>query len=113
VARENHDIQPIKAARNQSLWREVNERIKEVAESSGDEVEFVCECARMDCIDTIRMSLAEYEQIRSSPLRFPVTAGHDFPEVESVVEVSDGYAVVEKKGAAGRVVAQADPRSRS
>ena len=59
------------------------------------------------------MSMAEYERIRSSPVRFPIAVGHDFPEFESVVEVSDGYAVVQKKGAAAEEVARLDPRSRA
>jgi hypothetical protein len=63
----------------------VNERIEEVAETAGD-VEFVCECARMDCIETMHLSMAEYERIRSSPTHFPVAVGHDFPEFETVVE---------------------------
>jgi hypothetical protein len=100
----------IKAARNQSLWREINERIKAVAKTSG-EVEFLCECANNDCIETIPMSMAEYERIRNSPVRFPVAVGHDFPAFESVVEVSDGYAVVQKKGAAAEEAARLDPRS--
>ena len=103
-------MQARRAARNQALWREVNERIEEVAETAGD-VEFVCECARMDCIETIHLSMAEYERIRSSPTRFPVAVGHDFPEFETVVEVSDRYAVVQKKGAAAEESARLDRRS--
>jgi 5-bromo-4-chloroindolyl phosphate hydrolysis protein len=105
-------IQAVKAGRNQALWREVNERIKAVAETSG-QVEFLCECARMDCDETLSLSMAEYERIRSSPTRFPIAVDHHFPEIESVVEVSDGYAVVEKKGAAAEEVAKLDPRSRA
>jgi hypothetical protein len=113
VASETDDgIQAVKAGRNQSLWREINERIKAVAETSG-EVEFLCECPRMECTESIKMSMAEYERIRSSPTHFPVVVGHDFPEVERVVEASDGYVVVEKKGAAAEVAAKLDPRSRA
>lgn len=31
---------------------------------------------------TIELSIAEYEAIRSSPVRLPVKAGHDYPEFE-------------------------------
>jgi hypothetical protein len=82
-------IQAVKAGRNQALWREVNERIKAVAETSGD-MEFLCECANMDCSETLAMSMAEYERIRSSPSHFPIAVGHDFPEFERVVELTDG-----------------------
>jgi hypothetical protein len=108
---EDGGVQDVKAARNQALWREVNERIMAVAETSRA-VEFLCECARMDCTETVTMSMAEYELIRSSPTRFPIRVGHDFPEIEDVVAISDGYAVVQKNGAAAEEAARLDPRSR-
>jgi hypothetical protein len=93
-------IQAGKAARNHTRWREVNERrIKLVAQPSGDEV-FLCECVRMNCTATIRLSMAEYKLIRSSAIRFSVAVGHDLPEFENVVAICDAYAVVERKGAA-------------
>jgi hypothetical protein len=99
VASETSDggIQVVKAARNQALWREVNERIKAVTETSGN-MEFLCECARLHCIEAIQLSVAEYERIRSSPTRFALAVGHDSAEFENVVEINDGYAVVQKKG---------------
>jgi hypothetical protein len=106
----NGEIQAVKAARNQSLWREVNERILAVAP---ERVEFICECADLDCGKTLRLSVAEYEHIRSSPVRFPIALGHDVPQVEDVVEENDHYVVVQKRGIAGEVSAKLDPRSRA
>jgi hypothetical protein len=103
-------IQAVKAARNQSLWRELNERIKEVAETSG-QVEFLCECAKLDCTDTLTLSMADYEPIRSSPTDFPIAVGHEYCEFRDVVEVNDGYAVVRKRGKAGEIAVASDPRS--
>ena len=104
-------IQAVKAARNQALCREVNERIESLATMAGD-VGFLCECADIDCTETLRLSLAEYERVRSSSVRFPVKPGHDYPEVESVVEENDRYAVVQKRGKAAEVSAGLDPRTR-
>jgi hypothetical protein len=61
---------------------------------------FLCECVRMNCTATIRLSMAEYKLIRSSAIRFSVAVGHDLPEFENVVAICDAYAVVERKGAA-------------
>jgi hypothetical protein len=104
-------IQAVKGARNHALWREVNERIKAVAETSSN-VEFLCECGRLDCAATIELSMAEYERIRASSVRFPIAPGHEIPEIEVVLETNDRYAVVEKLGDAARVVAERDRRSR-
>jgi 5-bromo-4-chloroindolyl phosphate hydrolysis protein len=103
-------VQAVKLARNQALWREVNERVKAVAETTGN-MEFLCECADMDCIETVKMNLAEYEHIRSSPVRFPIALGHVYPDVENVVEENERYAVVEKVGEAGEITSRLDPRS--
>jgi hypothetical protein len=99
-----------KGAHNQALIREVNERIERVADDAAHP-EFLCECANEDCVETMELSIAEYEAIRSSPVQFPIKPGHDFPEFERVVEENGRYAVVEKFGEAARIVSQLDPRS--
>jgi hypothetical protein len=104
-------IQAVKAARNQSLCREVNERIESLAETVGD-LQLICECANLECQETLSLSVAEYEHIRSSSVRFPIAHGHNFPEVEKVVEENERYAVVEKNGKAAEVSAKLDPRLR-
>jgi hypothetical protein len=52
-------------ARNQALFREVNERIETIAGDS-ETVEFVCECSNPDCISTIELKMGEYERVRGS-----------------------------------------------
>ena len=56
----------------------------------------------------IELSIAEYESIRSSPTRFPVKPGHDYPEFERVVDENEHYIVVEKFGEAGEIVKELD-----
>jgi hypothetical protein len=99
-----------KGAHNQSLMREVNERIEQIAEDAAHP-EFLCECADPDCVETIQLSIAEYEAVRSSPLRFPIKPGHDYTEFERVVEGNETYVVVEKFGKAGEIAQRLDPRS--
>jgi hypothetical protein len=106
-----------KGAHNQALLREVNERIEKLADDAAHP-EFLCECADTNCVEVLELSIAEYESIRSSPVRFPVKPGHDYPEFERVVEENEHYenehyVVVEKFGEAARVVTKLDPRSRA
>ena len=108
MAREERRAERI--ARNQALIREVNERIEQMLEDAAHP-EFLCECGDENCIQTLQLSIAEYESIRSAPNRFPITPGHEFPEVELVVEENERYAVVEKTGEAGEVARETDPRS--
>jgi len=105
-----HEIHARKGAENQALIRQVNERIEQIAGEVAN-FEFLCECANLDCIETVELSITEYESIRSSPDRFPVKPGHDFPEFERVIEENGGYVVVEKFGEAGEIARERDPRS--
>jgi hypothetical protein len=102
-----------KAARNEALLREVNERIEEVARGH-DQVEFLCECFADDCTEPIPLSLADYEAVRCTATRFVVLRGHTAsPDVEQVVAEADGYLVVEKLREAAAVAAELDPRGRA
>ena len=60
-----------KKAQNEALLREVNERIEKVVDDAANP-EFLCECADEECCEMLELSIAEYEAIRSSPVRFPV-----------------------------------------
>ncbi len=103
--------------RNEALFREVNERIREVSGtlesvSGSSAVEFVCECSRTECHASVELELADYERIRSHPARFLIAVGHLWsPEAERLVEEHPGFSVVEKFGDAAAAAAEADPRS--
>ena len=89
---------------NEALFREVNERLKELAERSGTVdggVELLCECADELCTERITVGASEYARVRSDPRRFLLVAGHERADVERVVARRDGYVVVEKTGDAG------------
>ena len=51
-------------ARNQTLFREVNEQILKTADDHGTS-EFVCECSNTDCIEVVELRYADYEHIRA------------------------------------------------
>ncbi len=100
---------------NEAVFRQVNERLREVAEGFSvvvEDAEFVCECGRSECAMQIRMTVAEYEEIRSDPKRFLLVDGHEEPEYEKVVTRHGGFVVVEKLpgGPAGFAISE-DPRS--
>jgi hypothetical protein len=94
----------VRAAKNESIYREVNERIRELQErfENPEHVQFVCECSRLGCTQAVRATLEEYSSlVRTSPRRFLVACGHVDPEIERVIAETDNYAVVEKIGLAG------------
>jgi hypothetical protein len=104
-------------AGNEALFREVNERVAEVAtqfievEPHSEPVDFTCECGRADCVEPTAMTAAEYEAIRAEPTRFAVVPGHEQLEIETVVERHPTYLVVEKRDEDAQEVArETDPR---
>lgn len=104
-----------RVAENDARFRQANENIARVAEETGakDRIPLLCECANMSCNEIVRLSLAEYEEIRSSGRTFfnapgHVTAGQGWARV---TEERDGYDVVEKVGEAAEIAEDLDPRS--
>ena len=101
-----------RAARNENLYREVNEAIESIQQQLGDggptsAAQFICECSRYRCTDRVTLTLAEYAEVRSEDTHFLVLPGHIDPDIERVIRQTDEYAVVEKFGLAG-TIAEAD-----
>ncbi len=74
---------------NEAIFRQVNEEIRSVGDELGvDEgmITVICECGDSQCTDRIRLPLAEYERVRGDSLLYVIANGHEFPEIESVVE---------------------------
>jgi hypothetical protein len=103
----------LKAAKTQSVFREVNDRVVSVGVEDFDEC-FTCECARQDCMEPVKLSLDAYEEIRRFPTHFVVAPRitHVFQDVERIFETHPRYWVVEKFGEAGFAATKLDPRSR-
>jgi hypothetical protein len=104
-------------AGNEALFREVNERVAEVAThyietETRRAVDFTCECGRIECSETMMMTIAEYEAIRAHSTHFGVVPQHEQPEIESVIERHPSYFVVEKREQDAQEVArETDPRA--
>jgi hypothetical protein len=86
---------------NRSLFREVNERIRDVSVDrwDGSPIGFLCECDDPECVEVLDLAIADYDAIRSVPNRFILVRGHESPGVEGVVARSNGYLIVEKRPA--------------
>ena len=109
---ETREAREERLAKNEVIFRTVNEAIEQKALQMGglDEYQFICECSRADCFERISLTLSEYEHIRRAGVRFLVTPGHEDLEVELVVGTRGTYSIVEKDGSAGIVAEFADPR---
>ncbi|HZQ02996.1 MAG TPA: hypothetical protein VFA88_03160 [Gaiellaceae bacterium] len=90
-------------ARNQMLFRVLNEQLKPILARSGEPPSFVCECSRGDCRERIALAHDEYADVRAHAAHFAIKPGHDFAEIERIVHENGRFAVVEKIGQAGEI----------
>ena len=103
-ATQDIDARRVRAAKNQSLLREVNERIEHLAAGQpasmfeemrlGKEIDLACECMDEACTERVTMTVAEYEDVRSESNSFFVKPGHNAPDVEDIVREEAHYLVV-------------------
>ena len=112
---QTYEERAARGARSQSLFREVNERVKEINEAFSEVIplaDWICECAADECSQRIALSHAEYEEVRAVPTRFAVAPSdaHVVPEIEDIVARQKRYWVVEKRGEAGELATRVDPR---
>ena len=104
----------LRAARNQALYREVNERLETLNEAFESVLDAgsasVCECADVNRTATMELTLGEYEALRAHPNRFAVLPRHALPKVEAIVEDHGRFVVVEKLGLGASFAVETDPR---
>jgi hypothetical protein len=109
------DAREERLARNEALFREVNERVRTIAAQHGGGephvYKFFCECSNVDCTFQLDATLVEYESVRAESNRFLVAPDHWLPEIETIVEKTDRWWAVAKHGEAAELVEELDPRS--
>ena len=100
-------------AKNESLFRALNENINDLASGLGgrEPFEFVCECSTSGCFERLWLTVEEYERVRQEATHFLLADGHEDIEIEQVIGHRNGYVIVEKDGVAGLVAEDDDPRA--
>jgi hypothetical protein len=88
-----------RAARNELVFRTVNEQIMDITERFATlltDVDIVCECTDPTCTGAIRVRTSEFLAIRETKSDFIVLPGHEQLDVEQVVARHENYLVVRK-----------------
>ena len=71
----------------------------------------LCECGDVACAQVVELPLTTYEDVRREGEWFLLIAGHEQPELETVVAQVSDVLVVQKRGEGGEVARELDPRS--
>jgi hypothetical protein len=103
-----------RAARNEEIFRDVNERIEQGAKRHGIETAqpFHCECGQISCFDTVQVPSSVYERIVGERYHFLLIPGHEDPGIERVVERHPDFVVAEKIGEARAQIERDHPQQR-
>lgn len=93
-----------KLIKNEQLIRDRNRHVGTTLKKylSGEKgslhvpIEFICECSDINCKETVRVSIAEYERLHKRNDRFLIVKGHKTPHIESTVDKKGELELVEK-----------------
>jgi hypothetical protein len=61
-------------------------------------IHVACECGLEDCARVLAITRSVYERVRSDPRQFVILPSHLITDVEDVVEESDTFLIVAKRG---------------
>jgi hypothetical protein len=107
-------------AKNETTFRAANEELRsswdELQVSRAEHALFVCECGNPRCTRVMRLTLAEYENVRADANTFAVLPGHDDARTEMIVsadllESNDRFSVVKKRPENRADTESTDPRA--
>lgn len=86
--------------RNELLFRQVNERLRELGEGFSlvsERATFVCECSDTGCTEQLELTLVDYERVRERENQFLMRPSHEVDDVEETVERHETWVVVRKR----------------
>ena len=100
-------------AKNESLFRALNENIRSLASKLGPGApyEFICECSTSGCFERLSTDARGIRAGAEDGTHFLLADGHEDIEIEQVIAHQAAYVVVEKDGVAGLVAEDDDPRA--
>jgi len=78
------------------LFRAVNARIRDLAGEWQSAYEFICECDDESCTRVLRMTVEQYEAVRTDPSAFAVLPGHEQSR-DRLLSRTEGLVIVRKR----------------
>lgn len=103
-----------RTARNEEIFRGINQRIEEGAErhAVATPLRFHCECGQSACLESVDVRPGDYERVANERYHFLLIPGHEQPQIERVVERHPDFVVVEKIGEAREQIDRDHPQQR-
>jgi hypothetical protein len=93
----------LKRAENEVVFKQQNESIKRQTsrllpheDKATFPVNFTCECADENCREQVQLTIVQFNRNSKNSKHFIIRPGHEQPDVEHVIEMGEGFNVVEK-----------------
>jgi hypothetical protein len=83
--------------------------VADVTDSEARMTNFLCECGNLDCVEEISLTDAEYRKLRSNAATFAVVPGHALGDVETIIEKTNRFHIVEKHPREAAIAEATDP----
>ena len=104
------DLTAERVARNESWFRNATDELS----VDPDAIPFICECSDPTCAAITKLSLVEYETIRSREERFVAAPGHEAcvvngQEVARIAKRYEHFTLMERVETAGELGVKVDP----
>ena len=100
-------------AQNEDKHRDLNEKIETSYGSHPDSayMDLLCECGNADCDVFLKVTKAEYEDVRADPRKFIIFGEHFNPDADEIVSEGDRFTLVAKReGEPAEIARQTNPR---
>ena len=72
---------------------------------------YFCECGRAECREKVELTKASTSPFAATRSTSSSSRGHEYPDVETVVEEHDGWVTVRKDPEVADQVRASDPRT--
>ena len=111
---ENQRDRELRAARNQALFRAVNEKLRELNEAFSDVSEtyaIACECANVSCVETLQVGSQESSPCESTRAGSSCSATMSSSLSRVWSPPMTGIAVVEKVAEASEITQATNPNA--
>lgn len=88
---------------NEYMFKNMNEQYERalvdhmnVEQFEAEPLDFYCECSDQHCLEKIKISAKQFNDIHNRPDQFVVLGGHEQLDIEDVIAKEHGYTVVQK-----------------
>ena len=103
MVEKNSHIRDKRRVENEYMFKNMNEQYEKallehmnVEQFEETPLDFFCECSDLNCLEKIRISAKQFNDIHDLPNQFVIRTGHEQLDTEDIIGTINEYTVVQK-----------------